>query len=62
MDVEDRVASASRAFGALCRSVLHDGGLSLRTNRMVYHAAVLGVLLYGAETWASNRGAIYTEG
>ena len=58
MDVEDRVASVSHAFGALCRPVFHDGGLSLRTKRMVYRAAVLGVLLYGAETWASKRGTI----
>ena len=35
IDVEDRVASVLCAFGALCRSVFHDGGLSLRTKRMV---------------------------
>ena len=58
MDVEDRVASASRAFGALCRPVFHDSGLSLRTKRMVYRTAVLGVFLYGTKTWASKRGTI----
>ena len=36
MDVEDLVASALRAFGALCRPVFHDGGLSLRTKRIWY--------------------------
>ena len=55
MDVEDRVAHASHAFGALCRPVFCNGSLSRKTKRMVNHAAVLGVLLYGAETWATKR-------
>ena len=55
MDVEDRVARASRAFGALCRPVFCNGSLSRKTKRMVYCVAVLGVLLYGAETWATKR-------
>ena len=49
MDVEDRVV---RAFGALCKPVFCNGSLSQKTKRMVYRASVLGVLLYGAETWA----------
>ena len=55
MDVEDRVARAFRAFGALCRPVLCNGNLSRKKKKMVYRAAVLGVLLYGAETWATKR-------
>ena len=56
MDVEDRVAHASHAFGALCRPVFCNGSLSRKTKRrMVYRAAVLGVLLYGAKTWATKR-------
>ena len=55
IDVEDRVARASRAFGALCRPVFCNGSLSRKTKRMVYHATVLCVLLYGAETWATKR-------
>ena len=43
LNVEDKIARASRAFD--------DGNLSRGTKRMVYRAAVLGVLLYGAETW-----------
>ena len=51
-DVEDTVA-----FGAFCRPVFHGGDLSLKTKRMVhaYRAAVLGVLLYGAETWTNKK-------
>ena len=57
LDVEDKIARASRAFGALCRPVFNDGNLSRRTKRIVYRAAVLGVLLYGAETWVNKRDA-----
>ena len=55
MDAEDRIGRASRAFGSLCRPVFRDGNLSLKTKRMVYRSAVLGVLLYGTETWATKR-------
>ena len=54
-DVEDRIARASKAFGALRRPVFGDKDLSLRTKRLVYRAVVLGVLLYGSETWANKR-------
>ena len=56
-DVEERIARASKAFGALCRPVFRDSSLSLVTKRMVYRAVVLGVLLYGAETWTNKRAA-----
>ena len=55
IDVKDRVAHASHAFGALCKPVFCNGSLSRNIKRMVYHAAVLGVLLYGPETWATIR-------
>ena len=54
-EVEDRIARASRAFGALCRPVFQDNKLSLETKRMVYRAVVMGVLLYGAEAWVNKR-------
>ena len=54
-DVEDKIARASRAFGALCRPVFQDNNLSLKTKRMVYRAVVMGVLLYGAEAWVNKR-------
>ena len=56
-DVEERIARASKAFGALCRPVFHDSTLSLATKRMVYRAIVLGVLLYGAEASTNKRAA-----
>ena len=56
-DMADRIARASRAFGALCKPVFKYGGLSLATKRMVYRAVVLGVLLYGAEAWVNKSAA-----
>ena len=50
-DVEDKIARA------LCRPVFQDRSLSLRTKRMVYRAVVMGLLLYGAETWVNKRAA-----
>lgn len=55
-DVE-RIARASNAFGALCRPGFQDSSLSLKTERIVYRAMVLGVLLYGAEAWENKRVA-----
>ena len=54
-EVEDRIARASRAFGALCRPVFQDNQLSLETKRMVCRAEVMGVLLYWAEAWVNKR-------
>ena len=58
MDVEDRVACATHAFGALCRPVFCNESRSWKMKRMVYRVAVLGVLLYGTETWANKRVSI----
>ena len=54
-DAQDKVARALRAFGALSKPVFCDDDLSLLPKTLVYHAVVLGVLLYGAETWANKR-------
>ena len=53
-DIDRRLASASRAFGAL-QYVFRDGNLSVRTKRLVYSACVMSTLLYGAECWATLR-------
>ena len=53
-DIDRRLASASRASGAL-QCVFRDGNLSVRTKRLVYSACVMSTLLYGAECWATLR-------
>ena len=50
-----RIAQASRVFGSLRDSVFAASDLTLETKRMVYRSVVLGVLLYGAETWAPTQ-------
>ena len=57
VDTRSRIASASRAFGALRRSVFDDGDLSLATKRMVYDACVASLLLYGAVLGATEKRA-----
>ena len=58
VDTRSRIASASRAFGALRRSVFDDGDLSLATKRMVYDACVASLLLYGAECWVPLKSEL----
>ena len=54
-DIDRRIAQASKAFGALKRSVLQDHDLTTHTKRLVYNACVLSVLLYGSESWIALR-------
>ena len=35
--------------------LFRDRNLSLTTKKLVYNAVVLGVLLYGSETWTTTR-------
>ena len=56
--MEDRLARASHAFGTLYRPVFCNGYLSQKANRIIYCAAMLDVLLYGFETWATKRVSI----
>jgi len=50
-EIDKRIASASRAFGALRQAVFKDDNLSVDTKRKVYQSCVLSVLLYGGEYW-----------
>ncbi len=57
-EVGERIARASKAFGALKEPVFRDSNLSLKTKRQVYKAVVLGTLLYGSEAWTTKRAAV----
>ena len=50
-EVDRRIASTSRAFGALRQPIFEDPGLSITIKRYIYRACVLSVLLYGSECW-----------
>ena len=60
LDLDDKIARASKAFGVLRRSVFRDNSLSRQTKMMVYKAVVLGVLLYGAEAWPIKQKDVRT--
>ena len=47
-------------FDALYRPLFRDNNLSLRTNRKVYSAVIMGMLLYGAEAWV-NKGVAMSK-
>ena len=55
VEVDKRIASASKAFGALRQAVFKDAHLSENSKRQVYKACVLSVLLYGSECWVPLR-------
>ena len=54
-DVEERIAQASRAFGALHKAVFSDNNHKSETKRKIYQACILPVLLYGSECWIPLR-------
>ncbi len=55
--VGERIAKAARAFGPLKGPIFNNSNLFYKTKRMVYKAVVLGVLLYGSETWTAKHDA-----
>ena len=51
-EVKCHISKAARDFGCLQNAIFQNRRISVETKRKVYRAAVLSVLLYGAETWA----------
>ena len=51
-DVDSRIASAGRAFGALRGCVFSSTSISRKAKRAVYEVLVLSILLYGSESWS----------
>ena len=58
VEVDKRVAQASRAFGALRKAVFIDKHLKISTKRKIYNACVMPVLFYGAECLVLLRSRI----
>ena len=54
-EVKHHIVQTSKTFGSLCNAVFMDHHLNLETIRLVYRSVVLGMLLYGVETWAPCR-------
>ena len=51
VDIQTRIDKASQAFGALRKHTFSNKDLKAETKARLYVALVLGVLLYGSETW-----------
>ena len=55
LDLDDKMVSASSAFGALIKSVFRNSSLSRQTKKIIYQAVILGVPLYATETWPAKQ-------
>ena len=51
VDVEKRLAQASKSFGALRKAVFMDRNFSVAVKRRLYNTCILLALLYDAECW-----------
>ena len=50
-DVEARIASASKVFGALRKIIFCNGDINIDTRVAIYLTSVVNVLLFGCECW-----------
>jgi hypothetical protein len=50
-DVDSRVESAGKAFGALSSNVFKTTSVTRTAKRAVYEGEILSILLYGSESW-----------
>ena len=53
MELHTRLGKAATSFGRLSKRVWSNKSLTLHTKLKVYHACMLSILLYGAETWTT---------
>jgi len=54
-ELDIRIGKAATTFGQLRPRVWSNGNLSIRVKIQVYMSCVVGVLLYGCETWTTYR-------
>jgi hypothetical protein len=52
LDVNSRIESAAKAFGALRKCLFMSNNVSATAKRGVYIAIILSILLYGCECWS----------
>ncbi len=51
-DIGQRIACATRAFGAMKKQVFQNKMIQKEVKKQVYTTMILPILLYGSETWA----------
>ena len=55
IDVDSRIEAAGKAFGALRGCVFSSTHINTVAKRAVYESLILGILLYGAESWSNTE-------
>jgi len=50
-DIQSRVKSATKAFGALSQCVFRNPHITMKAKKTTYEALVLSIMLYGSECW-----------
>ena len=58
-DVDSRIESAGKAFGALRGCVFSSTHVNMQAKKAVYLILILAVLLYGSETWCSTEKILH---
>lgn len=58
-DVDSRIQSAGKAFGALRKCLFSSSSVSYAAKRAVYTGVVLSILLYGCECWALTERLLH---
>lgn len=58
MEITNRIAKASAAFGLLSHTLWNKHGIKLQTKIKVYNAAIVPCLLYGSGTWTLYKRQI----
>ena len=59
LDVDSRIESAGRAFGALRKCLFSSRDVSFAAKRAVYTSLILSILLYGCECWALTERLLH---
>ena len=54
-DVDSRIESAGKAFGALRKCLFATASISRDAKRTVYKSVILSILLYGCECWSLSE-------
>ena len=58
IDVDSRIESAGKAFGALRGCIFSSTHINVAAKRAVYEVLILAILLYGAESWSVTEAML----
>ena len=55
IDIDSRIEAAGKAFGALRTCVFSSTHINITAKKTVYESLILGILLYGGESWSNTE-------